>query len=190
MNDTRKKYQKERLEWLDKHNMCHKCGKQKCAPGKKFCFDCLEFYRENNRRRYNPELEKAYQARRRELYQQHKKDGICIRCRKKATHGIYCYECSIKVKRYNMEKAAKRKRQRHERVLVPEYRIKNGLCYFCGEPIDEKRKKVSQCCAKCAENFSEISYRGDKTFFNQWRNAFWEEKLKNIEVRKQNAKKN
>ena len=30
------------LQWLDLMGLCHKCGKQKKFPGRKFCPDCLE----------------------------------------------------------------------------------------------------------------------------------------------------
>lgn len=48
-------------EWLTEMNLCHKCRKQKPAPGKKFCFDCLDVIREDDRRRYDPEKAKQYQ---------------------------------------------------------------------------------------------------------------------------------
>lgn len=167
-------YMKERRVWLDKYNYCHKCGKQKCAPDRKFCFDCLEVIREDSAKRYDSEKAKQYQKRRRELYREHKEKGICIRCSNPATHGIYCYECSIKAKRHSQESSARRKRERHERGLIPEMRKEDGLCFFCGEKND--RSRYSECCSKCANKFSEISYRGDKTFFNAWRKSFWEER--------------
>lgn len=166
------KYMRERLKWLDEHNFCHKCGKKKCAPNRKHCFDCLEVIRANNRKRYDSQKAKEYQSRRRELYEQHKKEGICVRCKKAATHGMYCYECSIKEKHRSQERAQQKKRERHERGLIPEYRKLNGLCCFCGEPLGE-RQSYTQCCKTCAEKFSEISYRGDKTPLKQWINAFW-----------------
>lgn len=60
-------------EFLDTIGICHRCRKQKQAPGKKFCFDCLDKNREECRKRYDPEKAKEYQKRRRELYQQKKK---------------------------------------------------------------------------------------------------------------------
>lgn len=60
-------------EWLTKMGLCHKCRKNKVAPNRKFCFDCLDKIREENSKRYNPEYAKEYQKRRREIYQQKKK---------------------------------------------------------------------------------------------------------------------
>lgn len=35
-------------EWLTEMGICHKCRKKRVAPGKKYCFDCLELIREDN----------------------------------------------------------------------------------------------------------------------------------------------
>lgn len=154
---------RKRIEWLDKYNMCHKCGKQKKAPGRQFCFDCLDNIADTSRRRYDPEKARDYQARRRELYQLHKSAGICVRCSKPATHGMYCMEHSIKEKRQSSERAKSEKQKRRERGLVPDYRKNNDLCRWCGKPIDFKHGQV---CAECAAKLSEYSKRGDKS---EWR---------------------
>ena len=52
-------------EWLTEMGLCHKCRKERTAPGKKFCFNCLEIIREDNAKRYDPEKAKEYQNRRR-----------------------------------------------------------------------------------------------------------------------------
>ena len=95
-------------EWLDRMNLCHRCRKERPAPGRKFCFDCLDKIREENARRYDPGKAREYQARRRELYRQKKTAGICVRCSKPATHGIYCYDHLIAAKRHNRETARRR----------------------------------------------------------------------------------
>lgn len=113
-------------EWLDRMNLCHRCRKERPAPGKKFCFGCLDKIREENARRYDSGKAREYQARRRELYRQKKAAGICVRCSKPATHGIYCYDHLIATKRHNRETAERRKMQRHERGLIPEKRVAAG----------------------------------------------------------------
>ena len=142
-------------EFLDSIGICHRCRKQKQAPGRKFCFDCLEKFREENARKYDAEKAKEYQKRRRELYQQKKTEGICIRCSKPATHGMYCYECSIKAKRHSNEMSQKRKRERHERGLVPDIRKEQGLCKWCGE----KALPGLQCCEKHQKIFSDAGVK-------------------------------
>lgn len=120
-------------EWLTEMGLCHKCRKNKVAPNRKFCFECLEKIREENAKRYDSVKAKEYQTRRRELYQEKKEKRICVRCNQKATHGIYCYEHSIKQKRRRAERTAQAKRERHERGLIPDERKANGLCLWCGE---------------------------------------------------------
>ena len=120
-------------EWLTEMGLCHKCRREKAAPNRKFCFDCLEKIREENDKRYNAEYAKEYQKRRREIYHEKKENGICVRCIKPATHGMYCYECYIKQRRRRQERTARAKNERHERGLIPDERKANGLCLWCGE---------------------------------------------------------
>lgn len=162
----------KRIETLDRHHLCHKCEKAKQLPNRKYCAECLEKIQLINIERYDPIKAHEYQARRRELYQEKKKNGICVRCSEKATHGLYCYRHSIQEKRKSKSRAQIRKRERHERGLIPEHRKLNGLCCFCGEALGE-RQNYTQCCKACAEKFSEISHRGDKALIKQWVNEFW-----------------
>lgn len=134
----------EKYAMLDQLNLCHRCEKARPAPGRKFCFDCLEKIAEYNAQHYSQKKAHEYQARRRVLYQEKKAAGICVRCSKPATHGIYCYECSIKAKRHNSKTAQKRKAERHEAGLVLERRKQNGQCLRCGSKADE-----GFYCQKC-----------------------------------------
>lgn len=138
-------------EWLTEMGLCHKCRKEHVVPGKKFCFDCLDKIREDNAKRYDREKAKEYQKRRREIYREKKKNGICIRCSKPATHGMYCYECSIKIRRRSKERSRIRKLERHERGLIPDKRKENGLCKWCGKQAIEGL----QCCEEHQKIFSE-----------------------------------
>lgn len=126
----------EKYRLLDKLHLCHRCEKARSAPGKKYCFDCLEKIREYNAKTYSPERAHDYQLRRREIYQQKVANGQCVRCSRAATHGLYCYECSIKVKRHNQKTAERRKQVRHNRGLIPELRKAQGLCLRCGKPAN------------------------------------------------------
>lgn len=165
-------------EFLDSVKICHRCRKQKQALGRKFCFDCLEKFREENDKRCDKEREKEYQKRRREIYRQKKEAGVCVRCSKPATHGLYCYECSIKAKKRNIYKAEKRKRARHERGLVPDERRDKGLCLWCGE----KAVPGLQCCEKHQKIFKDAgkkAYQANlKNKNNPWINEveIWKKK--------------
>jgi hypothetical protein len=162
----------ERLALLDKHGLCHKCEKSKQLPNRKFCAKCLEKIALSNIERYDPVKAHEYQARRRELYKEHKANGICVRCSQPATHGLYCYEHSIKAKRHSKEMAQKRKRERHERGLIPEHREQNNLCVFCGAPVEDKQHH-GRACNACAKKMSDYSMKGDKTYWKAWRDAFY-----------------
>lgn len=162
---------RERLELLDKLNLCHKCEKAPQMPNRKFCAECLEKIAEYNAKRYDPLKAHEYQARRRELYQQKKEQGICVRCSKPATHGLYCYEHSIKEKKRSQINAARRKRERHARGLIPEYRIKNRLCLRCGTPIEQDNNTLF--CNECRKKCSEWSKIGDKSYQKQLNNLIW-----------------
>lgn len=163
-------------EWLTQMGLCHKCRKEKTAPGKKFCFDCLDKTREYNRKHYNSEYAKMYQKRRRELYEEHKKAGICVRCNKKATNGLYCMECGIKTKRNRKKRSEASRIKRNERGLIPNERKKEGLCLWCGE----KANLGKNCCEKHSKIFSESGKKArgkDKEVKTYWKI----QALKNLE---------
>lgn len=160
-------------EWLTKMGLCHKCRREKTAPGRKFCFDCLELIRQSNRMQYSPEKAKEYRKRRREIYHEKKEKGICVRCSQKATHGMYCYEHYIKQKRRSAERSARAKAERHERGLVPDERKAGGLCLWCGE----KAVPGMSCCEKHSKIFSDAGRKAAKS--NEAVNNLW--KLKQAE---------
>ena len=150
-------------EWLTGMGLCHKCRKRKVAPDKKYCFECLEKIREENNTRYNPEYAKNYQKRRREIYAEKKEKGICIRCKKAATHGMYCYEHFIKERKKRIKRAEDEKRRRHERGMIPAARKANGLCIWCGKEAmggrnicEEHIKIFSKAGRKARERDKEV----------------------------------
>lgn len=148
--------------------LCHKCRKEKSAPGRKYCFDCLDKIREINSRSYDSEKAKEYQKRRREIYREKKEKGVCVRCNKKATQGMYCLECSIKVKRHNTKTAERRKKERHIRGLIPEQREKEGTCLKCGNPLSKEDKENGyKVCLSCREKLNEYAKKGREN--SPWR---------------------
>lgn len=155
----------EKYALLDKLNLCHKCEKAKPFGKYKFCADCLEKNRIYCAERYSSEKAHEYQTRRREIYREKKEKGICVRCSKLATRGMYCLECSIKAKRRSQERARERKAERHERGLIPQYRIENGLCYYCGKAREDD--KHGYACIECAEEMSRHSKMSSRQVY--WR---------------------
>lgn len=158
-------------EWLTYMGMCHKCRKQKAAPGRHFCFDCLEKIREENARRYDPEKAVEYQGRRREIYREKKAAGICTRCSRPATHGLYCYECSVKVRRNEIRQAERRKRERHERGLIPKKRRESGLCLWCGEPA----MPGFLCCSRHKKIIADAGKKGSEANLRNGNNPWIKE---------------
>lgn len=159
---------KSDYEWLTEMNLCHKCRKQKPAPGKKFCFDCLDVIREDDRRRYDPEKAKQYQKRRREIYREKKANGICVRCSNPATHGIYCYEHNIKQKKRSQERSRIRRIERHERGLIPDERKSEGLCLWCGNPVVDGLL----CCEYHKKIFSDAGKKAYETNVQNGNNSW------------------
>lgn len=142
-------------EWLTEMGLCHKCRKEKAAPNKKFCFGCLDKIKEENAKRYDREKARRYQKRRREIYRNKIENGICVRCSRRATHGIYCYEHLIMQRRRSAERAQQAKEERHEKGLVPLQREKDGLCIWCGK----KAVSGTNACERHREIFSEAGKR-------------------------------
>ena len=131
---------KETREFYDKLGVCICCRKEKRAAGHVQCPRCLErgvLYQAEKRASATPEMKAEANMKRREAYNRRRDAGLCPYCGKPATHGIYCYEHSIKEKRHHQELAAKAKQARHDRGLIPDYRKANHLCLQCGAPIED-----------------------------------------------------
>lgn len=61
-------------------------------------------------------------------YDEARAKGLCGVCKKMpATHGVRCYECYLKQKKYDKKKNTGTRQMRHDL----------GLCYFCGAPPKE-----------------------------------------------------
>ena len=70
----------EKYALLDKLGLCHKCEKARPMANRKYCPECLEMIALDNAKRYDSQKAHEYQPRRREIYQQKKEQGICVRC--------------------------------------------------------------------------------------------------------------
>lgn len=141
---------------LDRHHLCHGCHKEKAFQGRKFCPECLEKKATKNakwreKQRASPELMQAERDRCRAWYHQHKDAGLCVRCGRPATHGLYCYEHSIRNKRRGQKQAEKDRRDALDRVNVNDYRRENHLCCYCGAPIEDGNP--TRACNACRERF-------------------------------------
>ena len=92
---------------------------------------------------------------------------------------MYCYECSIKAKRNSQKKSEKRKKERHERGLIPDKRKEKGLCIWCGKPAIDGM----QCCEEHRKIFSDAGKKGYEANLrngnNEWVNEVVTWKKKN-----------
>lgn len=165
---------------LDELNLCHRCQKAMSVPNRKYCPKCLEKIAQYNADHYDATKAHIYQKRRKEIYYQKKEQGICVRCTKKATHGLYCYEHSIEAKRRNKKTAERRKKERLERGLIPETREKNNLCLRCGNPLDLNGYKL---CSKCIEENKKNSEKANKEFYRKLEKSRLEKKFYYINKR-------
>lgn len=169
---------KERLALLNKLHLCHKCEKARPMKNRKFCPECLEKIALANAKNYDSQKAHEYQSRRREIYREKKATGICVRCIKPATHGLYCYEHSISAKRHSQQRAKSEKSERHERGLIPEYRKEHNLCYYCGKPVQDAEKH-GRACNDCAKEMSEHARKGDKSYWCSMNGDLFRKKAKN-----------
>ena len=148
---------KEDYALLDKYGLCHGCQKAKAFPNRKFCPECLELFANRNAARYanlTPEQKKADLEKRKERRHRYKAEGRCPRCGKPATHGMYCYEHSLRAKRHARKwnetvKEARYKAKEHSF----EYKKEHHLCRVCGSPIEEGN--ATSWCNACREKQAE-----------------------------------
>lgn len=116
---------------------CVRCGSQDARTliGKPLCFDCLKKKSEEMRGYDQTESN-------RKSYEKAIANGMCIRCRKRKTDGIYktCTYCrATQKKKYYEKKAQTNKLTRHEAK-------ENGICSLCcSRPILPGRNTCEQC---------------------------------------------
>lgn len=122
MEDEKTRSKKD-YDLLKSIGICTVCRKRKALDGKSYCPECLEakiLYNDKYFKR--PEVKEREQKRMQKRYIEHKENGICLSCNKKASYGFFCYEHYIYRKRASKKLAEKRRLQRAE----AKERIKNG----------------------------------------------------------------
>lgn len=161
---------KEKYALLDKLGLCYECHKAKQFGKWKYCPECLEKIAARNARKWAqsiPEERKKATEKAKARRHKRKEEGLCPLCGKPATHGIYCYEHSIKEKRHHQELAAKAKQARHDRGLIPDYRKANRLCLQCGAPIEDGNDTMY--CNFHREKMVEYNRMADSTLWKSFR---------------------
>ena len=90
---------REEYQWYKEHGICVKCHSEEAEPGRVKCFECADKQRLRDSKRVRSSKDRARDAR--ERYEKRKSEGTCLRCEKKATHGVHCYEHYIYMRRRN-----------------------------------------------------------------------------------------
>ena len=91
-------------QFFKSHGICPQCGKEKAAPGRVCCLNCLDKQNIRKLERWDSMTEEQKEQVRsrvrqsgKTLYKQRKAAGLCVRCGKPAQQGhVRCSECNIK----------------------------------------------------------------------------------------------
>lgn len=120
-------YKKQNYEWAKARGLCVRCMKERAAPGRYKCLECLSISVEANNAcnaKLSQDEKKKREGRNREsmktLYAQRKAAGLCTACGKSAYKGqAFCNECRLR-----------RNRKHRERYV----RKPAGECRYCERP--------------------------------------------------------
>ena len=124
--EQRRKYNKERYNWLKEHKICVNCGQQEAFGRYVRCPDCLEKQRLSHEKynhsekgiAKNKEHNEKDKVIRRTRYHERKENGLCISCGKPICQESkrFCLEHLLQNRRYWREINRKR-RARDPRTL-------------------------------------------------------------------------
>ena len=132
------KLQNETRQWYKENGICPRCGKNNLFGGEKVCIECNAIAYAYNIQRAN-RLGREYCNKKQAEYQKiryHKnsEQGICTRCGKR--NADYGYKtCGICREKDNRTRLL---REPHKPNRSERY--KQGLCYFCDNPIKDGYK--------------------------------------------------
>lgn len=137
------------------NKICPYCRKETLFGSERACPECrakrtetVNRTREKNKIQYNANLRKSRSVQR----IKRKESGKCIRCGKRValSSHVYCKQCLIKKREYE------RKQRENKGITIPRSeRAANGLCYFCGNPIDRDGRACQTCADKMTANLPE-----------------------------------
>lgn len=140
---------KARIEYHAARGLCPYCGKEKLFGDEKCCPECRAKKIIANVKWMNGLKEKGRRRKltsnnaRKVAYQRAKDNNLCPKCRKRKPKPGYvmCEMCLTKVRNYRAQKYI-------ERGGFPRSeRVERGLCYICGDPLDQDKT----ICKKCTE---------------------------------------
>ena len=108
--------------------ICPVCRKNRLAPGKNQCFDCLERNRAYSARKRGAMTEEERKAEnekirvlKRELYARRRAEGVCTRCGKGPLYDgtTLCMECAVKRRKSEKPRSVRTEteEQRYQRLV-------------------------------------------------------------------------
>lgn len=137
-------YRNETREFNKKHNICTMCRHEIVYDGFSTCEMCRDKQKEYSAKFYSKETEEDKLARntKQAEYMKNKREdrklqGVCIECGKRlcSNSTIHCLE------HYIANKKA------YKKIEIPrEQRVDYGLCYTCGNEIEDKKYKLCNVC--------------------------------------------
>lgn len=133
-------------EFYKSIGICPKCKKKKPFHNYVFCEECLEKIQNANDKYRKPksnEYDRKYAEKRKQKREERKRQGLCIRCGKPATHGQLCdYHWNRKKE---LRKKASSGREYGQRFKE---RMAAGTCMYCGAPQVPGYKFCKDCLPK------------------------------------------
>lgn len=158
-------YRNETRKFNKEHNICTMCGHEIVYDGFATCEMCRDKQKEYSAKFYSKETEEEKLARNikqaeyiKNKRQERKTKGVCVECGKKlcANSTIHCLE------HYIANKKA------YKKIEIPrEQRVDYGLCYTCGNEIEDKHYKL---CNGCLERIRGLDRtNGTRTISKVWK---------------------
>lgn len=138
MTDREFTNRKRRLIYAERRDtgLCVRCGKELGEDDELYCARCKSLVA-----LYKTHLKRDYKDR----YRENKENGICVRCHKRPARPgrTNCIECTLRQKRYDAERNAKRN-------LTPKWMRGDGVhCTTCLKPVETPGAKL---CNRCLAN--------------------------------------
>lgn len=167
--ENQKAYSRELYAWRKENGICVECGKNDAWYNHLCCPECIE--KQNNRsaksranitEERKQEYNEQQRNSRKSLRRYREDNNLCITCGKPRTVGNYCLECNIKRLKRNEQQRIKRRIQNTYKVNKKQFKIMNGLCVRCGNPIEGNH---GTWCNACADKQAEV--------FRVHKSAYW-----------------
>lgn len=144
-NDKHNQYQNENRRYYQSLGFCPRCKIEKLYGDEKMCINCSRYMQEINlKNRDRLEYNKQHAEWSRRTHKQMLEKGICYRCRKRKADVGYktCGICRTKLREKRRVENYKPSRKE---------RYKQGLCFFCDNPIKQGYKVCDKHYQDCVD---------------------------------------